>query len=183
MDSQLEEFRKQKAEREKKASQNSTAQPVDNTVADSDGEVAAAASISNGPLSQSPETSFNLTQSKSSSSSSKRDESVGTSSSLELRGSSNDFTVNIRRPEALIPDSNRDKQLSESDGFTKGASFAGSTLLSTSTQMHGSGLISSRKGIFWWSICTLFLKGNCSLRSFVVVARLSTTYYSGKWWT
>lgn len=148
MDSQLEEFRKQKAEREKKASQNSTAQPVDNTVADSDGEVAAAASISNGPLSQSPETSFNLTQSKSSSSSSKRDESVGTSSSLELRGSSNDFTVNIRRPEALIPDSNRDKQLSESDGFTKGASFAGSTLLSTSTQMHGSGLISSRKGIF-----------------------------------
>ncbi|CAF2158659.1 unnamed protein product [Brassica rapa] len=141
----LEEFRKQKAEREKKASQNSTAQPVDNTVADSDGEVAAAASISNGPLSQSPETSFNLTQSKSSSSSSKRDESVGTSSSLELRGSSNDFTVNIRRPEALIPDSNRDKQLSESDGFTKGASFAGSTLLSTSTQMHGSGLISSRK--------------------------------------
>ncbi|CAN6907145.1 unnamed protein product [Brassica oleracea] len=100
----LEEFRKQKAEREKKASQNNnTAQPVDNTVADSDGEVAAA-SISNGPLSQSPETSsFNQTQSKSSSSSSgdlydgsskersKRDESVGTSSSLELRGSSNDF--------------------------------------------------------------------------------------------
>ncbi|KAL0655919.1 hypothetical protein Bca4012_076503 [Brassica carinata] len=100
----LEEFRKQKAEREKKASQNNnTAQPVDNTVADSDGEVAAA-SISNGPLSQSPETSsFNQTQSKSSSSSSgdlydgsskersKRDESVGTSSSLDLRGSSNDF--------------------------------------------------------------------------------------------
>ncbi|KAH0917700.1 LOW QUALITY PROTEIN: hypothetical protein HID58_025360 [Brassica napus] len=141
----LEEFRKQKAEREKKASQNNTAQPVDNTVADSDGEVAAAASISNGPLSQSPETSFNQTQSKSSSSSSKRDESVGTSSSLELRGSSNDFLVNIRSHEALVPDSNRDKQLSESDGFPKGASFAGSTLLSTSTQMHGSGLISSRK--------------------------------------
>uniref|UniRef100_A0A0D2ZYI3 IBB domain-containing protein n=3 Tax=Brassica oleracea TaxID=3712 RepID=A0A0D2ZYI3_BRAOL len=49
----LEEFRKQKAEREKK---NNTAQPVDNTVADSDGEVVVA-SISNGPLSQSAETS------------------------------------------------------------------------------------------------------------------------------
>ncbi|WZZ71333.1 hypothetical protein YC2023_082703 [Brassica napus] len=92
----LEEFRKQKAEREKK---NNTAQPVDNTVADSDGEVVVA-SISNGPLSQSPETSsFNQTQSKSKSKSydgsskerSKRDESVGTSSSLDLRGSSNDF--------------------------------------------------------------------------------------------
>ncbi|KAG2266055.1 hypothetical protein Bca52824_073134 [Brassica carinata] len=141
----LEEFRKQKAEREKKASQNNnTAQPVDNTVADSDGEVAAA-SISNGPLSQSPETSsFNQTQSKSSSSSSgdlydgsskersKRDESVGTSSSLDLRGSSNDF-----REKQSSGDFNRASTLTES--------ASPSSLLSTSTQMHGSGLISSRK--------------------------------------
>ncbi|KAG5378630.1 hypothetical protein IGI04_026472 [Brassica rapa subsp. trilocularis] len=143
----LEEFRKQKAEREKKASRNSTAQPVDNTVADSDGEVAAAASISNGPLSQSPETSFNQTQSKSSSSSSKRDESVGTSSSLELRGSSNDLTVNNRRPEALVPDIDREKQSSGdlNRASTLRESASPSSLLSTSTQMHGSGLISSRK--------------------------------------
>ncbi|KAF3590707.1 hypothetical protein DY000_02022673 [Brassica cretica] len=121
----LEEFRKQKAEREKKASQNNnTAQPVDNTVADSDGEVAAA-SISNGPLSQSPETSsFNQTQSKSSSSSSgdlydgsskersKRDESVGTFSSLDLRGSSNDFTVNNREKQSS-GDFNRASTLTE----------------------------------------------------------------------
>ncbi|CAN7126984.1 unnamed protein product [Brassica rapa subsp. narinosa] len=155
----LEEFRKQKAEREKKASQNNTAQPVDNTVADSDGEVAAAASISNGPLSQSPETSFNQTQSKSSSSSgdvynlsfskvgSNRDESVGTSTSLGLRGSSNDLTVNNRRPEALVPDIDREKQ--SSGDFNRAStlreSASPSSLLSTSTQMHGSGLISSRK--------------------------------------
>ncbi|CAN6907151.1 unnamed protein product [Brassica oleracea] len=133
----LEEFRKQKAEREKK---NNTAQPVDNTVADSDGEVVVA-SISNGPLSQSPETSsFNQTQSKSKSKSydgsskerSKRDESVGTSSSLDLRGSSNDF-----REKQSSGDFNRASTLTES--------ASPSSLLSTSTQMHGSGLISSRK--------------------------------------
>ncbi|XP_013593817.1 PREDICTED: CDKN2A-interacting protein [Brassica oleracea var. oleracea] len=137
----LEEFRKQKAEREKK---NNTAQPVDNTVADSDGEVVVA-SISNGPLSQSAETSsFNQTQSKSKSKSydgsskerSKRDESVGTSSSLELRGSSNDFTVNNREKQSS-GDFNRASTLTES--------ASPSSLLSTSTQMHGSGLISSRK--------------------------------------
>ncbi|CAH8343215.1 unnamed protein product [Eruca vesicaria subsp. sativa] len=130
----LEEFRKQKAEREKKASQNNTTQPLDNTVADSDGgEVVA--SISNGPLSQpAAEISFNQTQTRSQSKSSssfgdvydgrsKRDESVGTSSSLELR-SSNDLTTNNRRPEAVVPDINRDKQFSgysflrESDGFS-----------------------------------------------------------------
>lgn len=142
MDSQLEEFRKQKAEREKK---NNTAQPVDNTVADSDGEVVVA-SISNGPLSQSAETSsFNQTQSKSKSKSydgsskerSKRDESVGTSSSLDLRGSSNDFTVNNREKQSS-GDFNRASTLTES--------ASPSSLLSTSTQMHGSGLISSRKG-------------------------------------
>lgn len=137
MDSQLEEFRKQKAEREKK---NNTAQPVDNTVADSDGEVVVA-SISNGPLSQSAETSFNQTQSKSydgsSKERSKRDESVGTSSSLELRGSSNDFTVNNREKQSS-GDFNRASTLTES--------ASPSSLLSTSTQMHGSGLISSRKG-------------------------------------
>ncbi|CAN7049089.1 unnamed protein product [Brassica oleracea var. botrytis] len=137
----LEEFRKQKAEREKK---NNTAQPVDNTVADSDGEVVVA-SISNGPLSQSAETSsFNQTQSKSKSKSydgsskerSKRDESVGTSSSLDLRGSSNDFTVNNREKQSS-GDFNRASTLTES--------ASPSSLLSTSTQMHGSGLISSRK--------------------------------------
>ncbi|KAF3590711.1 hypothetical protein DY000_02022677 [Brassica cretica] len=132
----LEEFRKQKAEREKK---NNTAQPVDNTVADSDGEVVVA-SISNGPLSQSAETSFNQTQSKSydgsSKERSKRDESVGTSSSLELRGSSNDFTVNNREKQSS-GDFNRASTLTES--------ASPSSLLSTSTQMHGSGLISSRK--------------------------------------
>ncbi|KAL0742679.1 hypothetical protein Bca4012_084192 [Brassica carinata] len=147
----LEEFRKQKAEREKKASQNNnTTQPLDNThqtIADSSDRVDVVASISNGPLSQSAET-----QSKSSPSSgdvynlydgSQRDESAGTSSSLELRGSSNDFTV---RPEAVVPDIiNRDEQLTESDGFPKGTSFAGSTLTQMDGFMHGNGLISLRK--------------------------------------
>ncbi|KAF8088487.1 hypothetical protein N665_0540s0009 [Sinapis alba] len=168
----LEEFRKQKAEREKKASQNNntTVEPLDNThqtVADSiNGDVVVASSISNEPLSQSAEASFNQTQSKSASSSgdvynlyggSQRDESVGTSSfssSSELRGSSNDSTVNNRRPEAVVPFNHIEKQSSgdfnRASTLRENASpFSGSTLLSTSTQldgfMHGSGLISSRK--------------------------------------
>ncbi|KAJ4894457.1 BLISTER [Raphanus sativus] len=145
----LEEFRKQKAEREKKASQIINTVPqqpvvVDNThqtVADSDGgEVVA--SISNGPLSQSPETSsfkFNQTQSNSNSNSSSSynlyggDESVATSSSLELRGSSN------TPPEA-------DKQSSgdfNPASFPRASdSFSGSTM---DGFMHVNGLTSSRK--------------------------------------
>ncbi|KAJ0235355.1 Protein BLISTER [Hirschfeldia incana] len=116
----LEEFRKQKAEREKKASSqinnNNTQQqqqPVDNThqttVAYSD----VAASISNGPLSQSPETSSNQTQSES----------------------------NNRIPEAIV--NNREKP--SSGDFNPDSSYPKeSTMLSTSMQMDGSRLISSR---------------------------------------
>uniref|UniRef100_A0A1J3H389 Protein BLISTER n=1 Tax=Noccaea caerulescens TaxID=107243 RepID=A0A1J3H389_NOCCA len=175
----LEQFRKQKAA--KKASQSSSTQPVENSqqsVTDSDGDVASI--MSNGPIRQSAEThqvSSNENHAKSSFSgdvyilspddgsrgrSQKDDgqESVGTvgfSSSLELRGSSNELTVN-NRPE-VVPYSNIDRQssdifsrastLRESDGFLKGISpFSGSTLPSTSVQMdgfmHGSGF-SSRK--------------------------------------
>ncbi|ESQ37215.1 hypothetical protein EUTSA_v100024200mg, partial [Eutrema salsugineum] len=178
----LEQFRKQKAaERAKKASESSSTQHVDNSqrnVADIDGDVAS--SMSNGPRAETHQGSSNETHTKSSFSGdvynlsfsndgskerSRKDdgqESVGTvgfSSCLELRGSSNDLTVN-NRPE-VVPYSNiEDKQssdsfdrastLRESDGFLKGISpFSGSTLLSTSMQMdgfiHGSGLFSSTK--------------------------------------
>lgn len=172
---QLEQFRKQKAaERAKKASQSSTTQPVDNSqqsVSDSDGAVA---SMSNGPLRQSSQVSSNETDVHNLSFSniatndgSKKDDGqdsegkADSSNSLELIGSSKDLTVN-NRPE-FVPYSNIDKQssesfdrastLRESDGVPKGTSpFSGSTLLSTSMQMdgfiHGSGLISSRKGIW-----------------------------------
>ncbi|CAH2052812.1 unnamed protein product [Thlaspi arvense] len=175
----LEQFRKQKAaERAKKASQT-----VDNSqqsVKDSDGDVA---SMSNGPpLKQSSETHqafsnethtkssfsgdvYNLSLGGGSKERSQRDDGQGSvgavdfSSSLELRGSSNDLTVNNNRPE-VVPYSNIEKQpsdsfnrastLRESDGFSKGtSSFLGNNLLSTSMQMdgfmNGSGLISSRK--------------------------------------
>ncbi|XP_020886928.1 uncharacterized protein LOC9319575 isoform X2 [Arabidopsis lyrata subsp. lyrata] len=138
----LEQFRKQKAaERAKKASQSSTTQPVvDNSqqsVTDSDGVVA---SMSNGPLNQSAETSSNETHTKSSFSGdvynlsfsniapddgskerSKQDdgqESLGKvdfSNSLEVIGSLKDLTVNTR-PE-VVPYSNIDKQSSESFGL------------------------------------------------------------------
>lgn len=178
---QLEQFRKQKAaERAKKASQSSTTQPVvDNSqqsVTDSDGVVA---SMSNGPLNQSAETSSNETHTKSSFSGdvynlsfsniapddgskerSKQDdgqESLGKvdfSNSLEVIGSLKDLTVNTR-PE-VVPYSNIDKQSSESFGLASTLRESDavpndtSPFSGTSMQMdgfiHGSGLISSRKG-------------------------------------
>ncbi|KAG2306851.1 hypothetical protein Bca52824_026599 [Brassica carinata] len=52
----------------------------------------------------------------------------------------------LEMPEAVVPDIiNRDEQLTESDGFPKGTSFAGSTLTQMDGFMHGNGLISLRK--------------------------------------
>ncbi|CAH8353591.1 unnamed protein product [Eruca vesicaria subsp. sativa] len=153
----LEQFRKQKAAKKASQSNNNSTHPVDKTVTDSDGDVVAS-TISNGPFSHSAQTHhapFNETQAKSSFSgdvynlsfsnitpkdvSRERDESMGTSgfsSSLELKGSSNEGTVN-NRPQVL-PFSNLDKQSSGDFHLPKGASpFSGSTLLSTSMQMDG----------------------------------------------
>ncbi|CAL9222165.1 unnamed protein product [Arabidopsis halleri] len=164
----LEQFRKQKAaERAKKASQSSTTQPVvDNSqqsVTDSDGVVA---SMSNGPLNQSAETSSNETHTKSSFSGdvynlsfsniapddgskerSKQDygqESVGKvdfSNSLEVIGSLKDLTGNTRRED--VPYSNIDKQSSESFGLAStlresdGVPKDTSPFSGTSMQMDG----------------------------------------------
>ncbi|KAL9292529.1 Protein BLISTER [Arabidopsis thaliana] len=162
----LEQFRKRKAaEKAKKASQNT--QPVDNSqqsVIDSDG---AGASISNGPLKQSAESTSNETHTKDvynlsfsntamddgSKERSRQDdgqESVGKvdfSNSLELIGSSKDLTVNTR-PE-VVPYSNIDKQSSESFDRASTLRETASLFSGTSMQMdgfiHGSGLTSSRK--------------------------------------
>ncbi|CAG7883033.1 unnamed protein product [Brassica rapa] len=158
----LEQFRKQKAAKKASQSNNITQQ----TLPDSDGHVVAS-TMSNGPQ----RVPFNETQSKSSFSGdvynlsfsnvapkdgSQRDGSVGTagfSSSLELKGSSNEGTVN-NMPEVVPYSNNIYKQsrgnLDQSDGFPKGTSpSSGSTLLPTSIQMdgflHGSGLNPSRK--------------------------------------
>ncbi|VYS58421.1 unnamed protein product [Arabidopsis thaliana] len=162
----LEQFRKRKAaEKAKKASQNT--QPVDNSqqsVIDSDG---AGASISNGPLKQSAESTSNETHTKDvynlsfsntamddgSKERSRQDdgqESVGKvdfSNSLELIGSSKDLTGNTR-PE-VVPYSNIDKQSSESFDRASTLRETASLFSGTSMQMdgfiHGSGLTSSRK--------------------------------------
>ncbi|KFK39693.1 hypothetical protein AALP_AA3G276800 [Arabis alpina] len=146
----LEQFRKQRAaaDRAKKASQSSST--TQQSVSDSDGPVA---SISNGPLRQSP--SIETMSSFSGHLSSRKDDGQF-SSSLELIGSSEDLTEN-NRPQ-VVPYSNKESignfdrasTLRESDGVPKGTSpFPGSTLQSTSMQMdgfhHDSGFISSRK--------------------------------------